>query len=313
MKSTKFFIPFFFTLIFFNFNNLNSAIENKIIAKVDNKLISSYELENKIKTMLFLSNQELSQRNINNAKKIAVNSLINHKLKERELEKMNRDFKNPLAVNNHLEQISSKLNSNGLSLKQIFLEKNLDYNLYLEEIETEFSWQSLIFQIYGSKIDIDKNEIDEELNRYLKSRDDIEKYKLAEIEVLTNGLENEKKASEIKEQIQLIGFENTAIKFSDSSSALDGGNLGWINSKSFSSELSNIIKTLKVGEITSPIYKPNSIIFFKLIDKKKEKIDNVNLDKIKNQIFESKANEILGIFSNNYLSKLKNNAFIELK
>ena len=68
MKSIKFFIPFFFTLIFFCFNNLNSAIENKIIAKVDNKLISSYELENKIKTMLFLSNQELNQQNINNKK-----------------------------------------------------------------------------------------------------------------------------------------------------------------------------------------------------------------------------------------------------
>ena len=131
--------------------------------------------------------------------------------------------------------------------------------------------------------------------------------------MFTNGLKNEKKASEIKEQIQLIGFENTAIKFSDSSSAIDGGNLGWINSKSFSSELSNIIKALKVGEITNPIYKPNSIIFFKLIDKKKKKIDNLNLDKIKNQIFENKANEILGIFSNNYLSKLKNNAIIKLK
>ncbi len=313
MKNTKFFLPSFFLIIFFSFNNSNSAIENKIIAKVDNKLISSYELENKVKTMLFLSNQELSQKNIDNAKKIAVNSLINHKLKERELEKMNKDLNNPSAVNNHLEQISSKLSSSGLSLKQIFAEKNLDYNLYLEEIQTEFSWQRLIYQIYGSKIDIDKNEIDEELNRFLKSQSDIENYKLAEIEVLTNGLENEKKASEIKKQIQLIGFENTAIKFSDSSSALDGGNLGWINSKSFSNELSDIIKSLKIGEITNPIYKPNSVIFFKLIDKKIEKIDNVNLDKIKDQIFERKANEILGIFSNNYLSKLKNNAFIELK
>ena len=90
MKSIKFFIPFFFHSYFFCFNNLNSAIENKIIAKVDNKLISSYELENKIKTNLFLSNQELNQQNINNAKKIAVNSLINHKLKERELENMNK-------------------------------------------------------------------------------------------------------------------------------------------------------------------------------------------------------------------------------
>ena len=54
-----------------------------------------------------------------------------------------------------------------------------------------------LFQIYGSKIDIDKNEIDEELNRYLKSRDDIEKYKLAEIEVFTNGLKNEKRISHI--------------------------------------------------------------------------------------------------------------------
>ena len=91
-------------------------------------------LRNKIKTILFLSNQELSQKN-NNTKKIAVNSLINHKLKKRELEKMNKDFNNPSAVNNHLEQISSKLSPSGLDLKQIFMEKSLDYNLYLKEIQ----------------------------------------------------------------------------------------------------------------------------------------------------------------------------------
>ena len=96
------------------------------------------------------------------------------------------------------------------------------------------------------KIDIDKNEVDQELNRFLKSQSDIEKYKLAEIEVLTNGLENEKKASEIKKQIQLIGFENTAIKFSDSSSALDGG-AGLIQNHFH--ELSNIIKALKVVKL----------------------------------------------------------------
>ena len=61
--------------------NVN-AIENKIIAIVESEIISSYELKNKIKTFVFLSNQQLTQEVVNRTKNQAMNSLINYNLKK---------------------------------------------------------------------------------------------------------------------------------------------------------------------------------------------------------------------------------------
>ena len=148
----------------------------------------------------------------------------------------------------------------------------------------------------------------------MKKESNIEKFNLAEIEIVSgNEDDNIKKIEEIKNQIKLNGFEDTAIKFSQSPSSLDGGSIGWINSKSFSKNILRSIKLLNIGGVTEPIYQTNSIVFFKLLDKKKEKLSAINIQEVKKQIIDRKASELLDIYSNNYLSKIKNSAFIEFK
>ena len=70
---------------------------------------------------------------------------------------------------------------------------------------------------------------------------------------------------------------------------------------------------MNIGEVTEPIYQTNSVVFFKLLDKKLEKLSEKNIESVKKQIIDRKAGELLDIFSNNYLSKIKNSAFIEFK
>ena len=70
-----------------------------------NQIITAYELENKIKTVLILSNEQINQKNIDKVKKVSLNSLINYKIKNAELSKFNIDI-NQLAVLNHLKNIS---------------------------------------------------------------------------------------------------------------------------------------------------------------------------------------------------------------
>ncbi len=55
------------------------ALQNTIVAKVGNSTVSSYDLKNKIRTSLILSNQEINQNNINKIKKDSVDSLIQKK------------------------------------------------------------------------------------------------------------------------------------------------------------------------------------------------------------------------------------------
>ena len=75
-----------FLIIFVNFPDLN-AIEVKVLAMVNNKPITSYELKNKILNQIILSNPTLDQTTIDKSKNAAMNFLINMKLKEIEIEK----------------------------------------------------------------------------------------------------------------------------------------------------------------------------------------------------------------------------------
>ena len=68
-------------------NNLNSQIKNQIIAKIGNEILTSYDVENKIKTNLFLAGEEINQGNIDKIKELTLQSLINLKLKINEIKK----------------------------------------------------------------------------------------------------------------------------------------------------------------------------------------------------------------------------------
>ena len=70
---------------------------------------------------------------------------------------------------------------------------------------------------------------------------------------------------------------------------------------------------MKPGDISKPIRNPNSILFLKLIDKKKSQSNEIDKDEIKNRLIKQKKNELFNLYSNSHLSKLKNNTLIEYK
>ena len=94
-------------IIFFIFfaNNSYGKISNNILLKVGNKIITNYEVKNKILVNLILSNQDINQNNINKVKKVC--RLINSKkIKEIELDKYNYNVDNT-RVENYLKSISA--------------------------------------------------------------------------------------------------------------------------------------------------------------------------------------------------------------
>ena len=67
---------------------------------------------------------------------------------------------------------------------------------------------------------------------------------------------------------------------------------------------------MKPGDISEPIFQSNTATFIQLLDKRKINISNINLKKMKNQIISQKRNELLNLFANSYLSKVKNTTLI---
>ncbi len=303
----------FFLIIVLSIKNVsNASIQNKILVNIgNNQIITSYELKNRIKTILILNNKELNQENVNRTKKEALNFLINFKLKKEEVLKF-KISTNKKSVSEYLDNISSSYNTDIDGFKRIFVNNEIDYGLFIDGIETEFAWQQLIVNSYREKIIVNEKEIDKELNKTFKNQKKSEEYKLAEIEVfLENNSADKKKIEEIKNQISKIGFEDAAIKFSNSLSALEGGNLGWIASQALSNIILNTVKQMNTGDVSEPIIKSETALFIKLLDKRKIEFSDINLKRMKKQIVSQRKNELLNLFSNSYLSKIKNNTLIQ--
>jgi peptidyl-prolyl cis-trans isomerase SurA len=309
MKIKLFLILIFY--FFISFSTYTLAIsQNKIVVKIENEIITDYEIKNKILTLLFMAKQELNQENINNQKKQVLNQLINHKLKKIELSKYNYK-KNQKQIDQYLNSISS---NNSINLKKEFINKNLNYELFLEEIETHFKWQQLIYNTFQKKILIDEKNVEIQIENFIKNKASIEEFRISEIEVPSNDNKlNKEKILDLSKKIEEEGFENIALKYSSSITSPKKGDLGWVNAKYLSKNIYEILKNMKIGEVSNPIIKPDSILFLKLNNKRASKPESINKEELKKNLINQKKNELFNLYSRSYLSKLKNTSYIEYK
>ena len=166
-------------LIFASFSLSAYAVKNNsILVKVGNEIITSHEVKNKILTNLVLNNKEINQENINKQKSEILDVLITQKLKKIELSKYKIS-----APQEQINKYLSSFNSGNLNdLKQIFNNNNLNFELFYNDIETELSWQNLIYNLYSKNIQINEKMIDQEIEEAILKKKDIIQYRISEIE-----------------------------------------------------------------------------------------------------------------------------------
>ena len=299
---------FIFLIYFFFISDLYAFSNSKIIIKVENEIITNIDLKNKIISSLVIANKEINQNSIDNLKRSSVENLINQKIKLMEVSKYNIED-DKLQLQNYLNSIS---NGNIKNLKGKFIQNNLDFNSFSEDINTQLKWQTLIYRIYSKKIEIDYNSIDRDINEIIEENLSIDEFNLSEIEVnRNNDISDNEIILDLKKLIIKQGFENVALENSISLSSNQKGNLGWINSKSLSEQIYNKVNNLNIGEISDPIIRSDSITILKLNNKRSVKNNQINIEELRDKLISQKKNYLFNLFSASHLSKLKNKTFIE--
>ncbi len=305
---SKIFRLILITIFYFNFSNLLSY-ESKIVVKVDNKVITNFDIKNKILTTLILSNEEVNQENINKTKPLALKSLIDLKVKENEIKKYKINVA-PVEIDNNLDLLSNNDLSN---FKKKFDLNNLDYESYRSDLITELAWRKLIYFLYNKKVKIDESEINLQLEKTLKENKENFEFRLTELIIsYENKTDREDKINLINQEIKEKGFDKVLRNYNKSLTD-SYGDLGWINSQSLSKNIFDAIKDLKINEVSNPIILSNDLLFLRVKDKRKIKLKNENIAEIKKQILKIKENQRYVLYSASHLSKLKNIATIEYK
>ena len=295
----------FFCLFFFIFQNSNS-IENKILIKIDNEIITSLDLLNEMNYLLAV-NTNLKTLEKDKIIEIAKNSLIKQKIKKKEILK----YTNNLIVeeqylNSFIRSIYENIQLDNLSDFELHL-KNYSVKIeYLKKkISTDLIWNDLIVSKFKDKVQVNENQIKSDLIKNMSTKSN--EYLLSEIifnKPLTSSLET--KIDMIENDIKNKGFENAAIIHSISnSSSKNGGEIGWIDENSLNMQIKNSIKNLTVGEHTKPLVIPGGFIILKIKDIREIDNENFNIDQKIQEIINIKRNEQLNNYSNIYYNKIQ--------
>ena len=293
-------------VIFLSIKN-SYAIENKIIVRVNNEIISSIDILNEI-NYLKLLNPQIQELNNEKLFEISKNSLIREKIKKIYLLKLIDEISiEEEYLNNLIKNIYSQKNIKSLQDYKLYLKNNnLNYNYLKNKITIESLWNEMIFQKFNSKVKINKDRIKKEIlnnpeEKLLLSEILVAKYKDNKMKL---------KFNQIQEDIQKVGFGNAASIHSISETASRGGKIGWIDKNSLNKLLADKLSKLNIGDYTDPILTPSGYLIVKLENKKDNEESEENIEKKIERLVKIKTNQQLNQFSNIYLNKLRKDVVI---
>ena len=283
------------------------AIENKIILKIDNNIITTFDILNEIQ-YLKLINEDIENFEKVKIYKIAKNSIVRDIIRENDIKKKFRKVEiDNVFLEKFILDYFSKLNFKSIkNLENFLIKNNLKIEYIKKKITIQLMWNELILKKFSKSVKVDKQKIEKQI---LENKLQYE-YLISEIVFnIKNSNELETKFNEIKREIESNGFSKAAIIHSVSDSSINGGKVGWVKENSLSGQIKKVIKLAEIGDITEPISIPGGFIIL-LKEKKRETFLELDTNKEIEKIIKRMTNEQLNQFSNIYYNKIKKNVNI---
>lgn len=162
MREKKFLILFFFVFFF----NKSLTADIFIIAAINNKSITNYDIFLEIKATEILKDEVITNDVNNN---IFLQDIINDKIKLLELKEVNQS-----NIKKAKDQINLYLKKNNKKVDKIV------YDYIIQKISIKFEWNDHIVKKFSNKIEVNTFEIDDIVKS--KNFSEIEKNKLLLLE-----------------------------------------------------------------------------------------------------------------------------------
>ena len=300
-------IIFSILIYFLFFLNLTLAIENKILVKVNNEIITTVDLLNEIKYLNSI-NKNFKEFKKEEIYMISKKSLLREKIKEIELLKYFKEIKiKDEFFNNLINDHIKRLQFNSLAEFKNHLKNNeVKFEVIKKKITIEILWNRLIFNKFSKNVKIDREQIRNKLNS-----SNIKKELLLS-EILFTVENNENLIDKYKLIVKSINeknFDNAASIYSISDTSQNGGKLGWIPMSALNEKIKNEILNINVGDYSEAIVIPGGFLIIKINDAR-ELENKIDIKKEIDSVANRKTNQQLNQFSVIYFNKIKKNITI---
>lgn len=242
---------------------------NRVVAVVNNDLITLYELNNRMREMTGVHAEELMQKNeamYRDARQKVLELLIDEKIAQAKIKEL-RIQVSDRQVDNYIDKFKR---DNQLTQEDLVagLEKDgFTYEKFRERTRRDIERSQLIEYEVRSKIIIR----DEAIQKYYEDNKETfgtaEKVQLAGIFLMRKNVKSEEEMRELYRKAQDISaklkagadFGQLAGTYSEGPGAKQGGDLGQFTVDHLEAGLKSVVEALPEGGISDPLVRPNGI------------------------------------------------------
>ena len=299
---------------------VSAEISNRVVAFVNNDIITLHELNNKIRELTgvepaALRNQD-EKKYLETRLKI-LNLLVEEKITREKIHELNIRV-TPSEVDAAIERIKKQNNITHESLLATLKSEGMTYKAYKKSIKNQIERMQLINSEVKSKIII-RNE---ELQKYYNEHEDKfcteEKAHIAAIFLKRKDTTNQEVTDSLRQKAKEIisrlkngeNFAELAKEYSQGPGAEEGGDIGFFKISDLDPNLRRIIKNMSAGDISEPIIGPSAIQIIKLREKQEKGVKP--LEEVKDTIYRTLYLEEVNKRYSSWIKELREKAYTKV-
>jgi peptidyl-prolyl cis-trans isomerase SurA len=293
---------------------------DRVVAIVNNDIITLYELNAKLKEISGIDSDELQKKDEHQfflARWKVLDGLIDERLASAKAKELGITV-SPEEVDKAIERMKRQ---NGISQEELLKElknRGLSLEQYKEKIKQELQRVQLINYEVKSKIIIRDEKIKEYYEKNKKDFTSPGEVHLAAIFLKKKDSkeppEEGKTVQQAKEIISQLrkgaDFGEMAKKYSQGPGAAGGGDLGFFKTSQLDEKLAKVAASLPVGNVSEPIVRENGVQILKIIEKREAGLRP--LSAVKDQIYDHLYNEEVNKRFTTWIKDLREKSYIKV-
>ena len=293
---------------------------NRVVAVVNNDVITLYELNNRIKEMTGEAPEELMQKNqamFRDAQQKILGLLIDEKIAQAKIKELKIKVSEK-QVDNYLEKLKRDNQWTQEDLVAGLQKEGLSYEKYRERVKSDIERAQLIEYEVRSKIIIRDEAIQKYYEEHKGTFGAAEKVQLAGIFLMRKNLKSEEEMRELYRKAQDISaklkagadFSQMAATYSEGPGAKQGGDLGQFTVDHLEAGLKSVVEALPEGGTSDPMVRPNGIQIIKVVKKQTGRIRS--LEEMREAIYGILYQEEVNRRYQNWIKELRDSAYTQI-
>jgi peptidyl-prolyl cis-trans isomerase SurA len=302
------------------------TVVEEIIARINGAVITRSELQHsRDQARQEAKQQNISDTDIAKKDKDTLRDLIDQQLL---IQKANDlGISADAEVVKRLDEMRKQMNLENMEdLEKAAQEQGVSFEEFKEKMKNDILMQRVVSQEVGRRLSVTDADVQQFYNQHKQEFDRPEQVALEEILVSTDKsaknpsddenqrvITAEAKARSVYDKAKAPNakFEDLAKSSSDGQTAAQGGQLGVYKKGQLAPEIENKVFALKAGGVTEPIQTKQGFLILKVVQHTSAGIPPLNevTTEVQNALYSEKLQPAL----RSYLTKLREEAFIELR